>query len=72
MKIGIQWTHEKGFIHPSHFFVSDFYVTSVLGKHWAGFNRFDFNHKRMHFSVSSRKPEAFLLGSGKRKCQSSY
>ena len=49
MRIEIQWTHEKGFIHPSHFFVSDLYVINVLGKHWYGFNRFDLNHKKNAF-----------------------
>lgn len=28
--------------------------------------------KRMHFSVGPHKPEAFLLGSGKKKSLSSY
>lgn len=73
MRIGIQWIYEKGFIPPSQFFVSDFYVTNVSGKHRASFNCYDFNHKRMHFfSVSSHKLEAFLFDGGKKKCPSSY
>lgn len=58
----------KGLYPPISFFFFffNFPAANVLGKHWASFNHFDFNHKRMHFPVFiNQRHSSLVVG---RKC----